>query len=382
MKRVVLISEHYFESRRRAGFHWLAEAFWQSGWEVIFMTNYVSWLNLIKKNPRLPGPLLRQAAREGGRMKWVRERLASYVWFTPWHPANLGPATLNRLLTPLHRLWGRLPLGEIRRYLPDANLMIFESTPGLVLFERFKRLNPAGRFVYRVSDDLRLLKRHPVILEAEQRFAPQFDLVSTPSEYIYRKFAHLPSAGLHYHGLNKDVFNQPCPDPYAPGATNAVFVGNAHFDHDFLERASRLFPDWHFAIIGPLGTLLQRPNITTYGELPFAETIPYIKYADVGLHTLAYSPGAESFTDSLKVHQYTYCHLPVVAPDFLKTSRRNLFYYTPGSDASIQTALQDSLAFDRVSFSPPEMRSWNDLAEILAGEPLPRGRSGNGIPNR
>jgi len=32
MKRVVLVSGHYFESRRRAGFHWLAEAYWRAGW--------------------------------------------------------------------------------------------------------------------------------------------------------------------------------------------------------------------------------------------------------------------------------------------------------------------------------------------------------------
>ena len=36
MKRAVLVTGHYWESRRKAGFHWIADALLRDGWEVLF----------------------------------------------------------------------------------------------------------------------------------------------------------------------------------------------------------------------------------------------------------------------------------------------------------------------------------------------------------
>ena len=46
--------------------------------------------------------------------------------------------------------------------------MIFESKPGLLLYEQCRRLNPRARYVYRVSDALRGLRSsHPVVVQAD-----------------------------------------------------------------------------------------------------------------------------------------------------------------------------------------------------------------------
>jgi 2-beta-glucuronyltransferase len=40
--RIVLLSSHYLLSKRKAGFHWLAQAFHRGGCEVTFVTMLMS----------------------------------------------------------------------------------------------------------------------------------------------------------------------------------------------------------------------------------------------------------------------------------------------------------------------------------------------------
>jgi len=358
MQRVILITGHYWHSKRKAGFHWLADAFWRQGWEVVFLTGAISYLSVIRRDYRLAYPVLQEA----NQLQQVQPNFWSYVWFTPWHPANLRLDLLNYLSRPLFRGYSQLPLGVVEPLLCEADLFIFESTPALLLFDRCKQLNPQAQFIYRVSDDLRLLRNHSVVLETEKRVAPQFDLVSVPSQYIYSLFAGLPNLELNVHGIRKDLFTQEYANPYTKSDTpNVVFVGNSHFDYEFLEPASQLFPNWQFHIIGPINNLPTRENIIAYQELPFESTIPYIKHADIALQTLAYSPGAECFTDSLKMIQYSYCQLPIVAPAYLSSSRPHVFYYQPGDARSIYQALIAAQNYDHSQISTENIYSWDEL---------------------
>lgn len=362
MKRAILVTGHYWNSKRKAGFHWLADALERNGWEVVFVTAAISWLSVIRRDYRLAYPVLQQA----NQLLQVREAMWSYVWFTPWHPANLRLKFLNHFSRPLFRLYSQLPLVEVEPKIREADLIIFESTPGLLLFERFKHLNSNAKFIYRVSDDLRLLRNHALVLETEQRTASQFDLVSVPSQQIYHHFEGLPNLELNLHGIRKDLFQQECSNPYPQKEKpNLIFVGNSYFDYDFINQASQLFPNWHFHIIGPITNLPQRKNIIAYGELPFEETIPYIKYADIGLQTRCYSPGIESLNNSLKIAQYTYCRLPIVAPVYLRSSSSHFFYYHPRDADSIQTALKEAAVYERSNIQTDNIYSWDEVVQHL-----------------
>ena len=364
MKRVVLVTGHYLQSTRRAGFHWLADAYWRAGWEVLFFTAAISPLSRLRGDYRFAYPV----RPEANRLKWVADRLASFVWYTRWHPANLRSPLLNRLAGGLFSRYGDLPLGPSEPLVEAADLIVFESTPALLLFDRFKRLNPRARCVYRVSDDLRLLKNHPVVLAAEDRCAPMFDLISVPSEFLLRRFGRLPHAALHHHAPCREILDRDMPSPYkGDWEAKAVFAGQALFDRDFLARAARLLPKYAFHIIGAIPRLPRRANVFAYGELPFAELAPFIKHADIGLQTLEYRCGAECFTDSLKVVQYTYCRLPIVAPQFLRSARTNMFYYALGDDGSIRRAVLAAGKFDRSTINPADCASWHDMARQLAG---------------
>jgi 2-beta-glucuronyltransferase len=366
MKRVVLITVHHWNSKKRAGFHWLADSFHKKGYEVLFFTCPLSLLSVIANDERVKSGLLQK------RNQVIKEDKGfwSFVWFTAWHPANLCISVLNSISSLLFKRYGGLSLGESEDFLKTADIIVFESGAALMLFPKIRAINPRAVFVYRVSDDLRLLKSHPVIVKAEADYAEHFNLVSVPNSKMLKIFEDTDSnIRLHLHGINKQLFDQNYDDPYQDKTgTNAVFVGISMLDTDFVERASRLMPDWTFHIIGPLEGVPNRDNIIAYGELKFNETIPFIKHADIGLATRSYAPGAESLGDSLKIIQYTYCKLPIIAPDFIDINRDHAFYYKPGDDESILKALENAKEFDRTNVKRSDVLSWDELAAKLEGD--------------
>ncbi|MFP4053290.1 MAG: glucuronosyltransferase [Phycisphaerae bacterium] len=369
MKRVVLFTLHYWGSRRRAGFHWLADAWHGLGWDVTFVTIYLSRLTALRgQDYRLQYPVLNEANRPVE----VRPRLRSYVWLTAFHPLNLRIDWLNRLTSPLMKLYARLPLGPLAELIGQADLLLYESHAGLMLYDRFARLAPKARTVYRVSDSLDLLKTHPAIATAEQAAAPRFNRISCPCRALCERFAGLPAATVDHHGIDPAPFEAPCPDPYPDtGRGRAVFVGTSHVDVDFLARAARLCPQIDFHAIGPVENLPLADNLVAHGTLPFAATVPYLKHADVGLACRSWTPGAETLTDSLKIIQYTWCRLPVVVPRFLDSARANVIPYDVGDDDSIARAMHEALAMDPARVDTSDVQTWTQLARTLAGEETP-----------
>ena len=368
MTRVVLVTSHYLNCPTKAGFPYIAESYWNAGWHVLCLTESISWLTLLRgRDPRCEFPIWRDA----NRLIYMRERLASYIWLTPFHPVNLRIGLLNRLCAPLLRLYPRFSLGEAEAEIARADLFVFDSDHGLFLFDRFKKLNPHARYVYRVSDDIRMMRHHPLLPAQEERVVPEFDLISAASSIFPRRFAHLPNVLFHNHGLDTELFDRRHANPYRTAGPNVVYVGMHYFDADFMMRAVRLFPTWSFHVFGEVGALPAAPNLTCYGLRPFAELVPYLQHADIGLQNLTYRPGAEWFTDSLKMSQYTYCRLPIVAPSFLRQDRPHVFYYEPGDDHTIRQAMVDAQAFDRTRVPLDGILTWDELAAKLAASNLP-----------
>jgi 2-beta-glucuronyltransferase len=361
MKKVILITGHYWHSKRKAGFHWLADAFWQLGWEVTFFTVAISYLSVLKKDYRLRYPIFQEA----NQLIEVEPNFYSYVYFTPWHPANLRLNFFNWLSEGLFNQYDHFTNSTINREIKRTDLFIFESTPGILLFDYFHAVNCQAKYIYRVSDDLRFLKNHPIVLKKEAELTSQFDLISVPSQFLYEKFKHHTNCYLQFHGIPKALFNFHLNSPYqAQGEINAIFVGNSYLDYHFIQIASQLFPKWYFHIIGDFLDLPPYRNIIQYGEMPFPETVPYLVHADLGLQTLfkSYSPGIESFTDSLKVIQYTYCQLPIVAPIYIHSSRENFCYYHPHDPKSIEEALLKASHYPRDQINTQGIYSWQELA--------------------
>ena len=361
---VTFITGHYYPSPRRAGFHNLADAAHRQGCKVNFVTVGFSLLSYLRRDYRTKIAGLRANLN---RPLEIKPGFISYVHFTPWHPHNLVLPGLNRLTRPLMDRYGEGGLGLLLPLVKETDIFVFESMSGLFLFKRFRRENPPARTVYRVSDDLRILRStHPRLLELEKEIAPDFDCVSVPSAWMLNLFPGLPALRLDRHGLDKKAYEACLVSPYPQGSKNAVFVSTWGLDFPFLRAASEGNADCFFHIFGPFVRSFSRPNLRFYGETPFAGTIPYVRHADVGLHCIAYrNEHSRCFSDALKVIQYRYCGLPIVAPDFLDLRRDGVFSYRPNEAQSCVGAVRAALACGRDAERAREVRSWDEVFQGL-----------------
>ena len=364
--RIVFLSNHYYPSPRRAGFHHLADAMQHAGHQVTFVTTGLSWISYARRDYRTRYPGL-SASRN--RLRKECPGLDSYVHFTVLHPHTTLIPWLDSLLDGLMDRYDRYSLGPAEARIAEADAVVYESSPSLFLFRKCQRLTPGALHVYRVSDDLRILRSPPPrLLALETEIAPHLDCISAPCSYLADKFAGLPNVRLHRHGIDKVAFDAACDTPYGTTQGNCVFVGNAHLDETFIASVALRMPQITLHVIGPFGNTVSLPNVRYYGERPFRDTVPYIKFADVGLCSITRANRhAASFSDSLKVIQYRYCGLPIVAPDFLDLRRDGVSYYTPGDAASAADAMRRALSLGRDPARAREVRSWDEVAaDILA----------------
>jgi 2-beta-glucuronyltransferase len=365
-RTAILISGHYLGSKRRAGFHHLAEAFWTLDWDVTFVTAAISTLSRLRGDYRFAYPV----REEANRLVPVRERLTSYVLMTRTHPGNLRFGVANRLSASWFARYADATLGPLEERLRTTDLVVFEGTAALLLVERIRGLAPAARVVYRASDDLRALGVHPLILEAEAAAIPLFDLVSAPTQEIADAFAARGPVEVHPPAIDKAALDQTTESPYGGGPA-AVFVGvSPLFDYESLAAAARLAPHVSFHVIGPPPRPLPA-NVFFHPELPYEALVPYLQHATFGL--LLLPPGYASLGQGNKVAQYSYCRLPIVAPVHLAAERPNLCLFEPGDGESMLRALAEA---ERMPHSPAfaeGVRSAEELAAVLAGDAPTRG---------
>ncbi|UZP66662.1 hypothetical protein N1030_13740 [Desulfovibrio mangrovi] len=366
--KIVFLSHHYYFSNARAGFHHLAEALHASGHTVVFATTGISWLSYLRRDPRVCN---RSFFQDRNTIREVKDGFLSYVHFTALHPHSLVFPFLNRITHRFFDAYAYADLGLLLPHIEEADCIIYESSPSLFLFEKCKQIAPSAKHVYRVSDDIRVLRStHPRLIEIESTISPMFDLVSVPCQCLADKFPHKSNVKLQKHGIVEELFSGATSSPYTTDK-NCVFVGNAYLDEVFVEAASAECSDVNFHIIGNFRPRVSSANVHYHGEMPFAKTIPWIKFADVGLQTLAISHGRDisSFTDTNKVRQYSYCGLPIVAPQELQIQREGVFYYDRHAPASCSAAVRSALSVSRTPAFGGDVQTWREVAlEMIAAE--------------
>lgn len=368
-KCISFITGHHYRSLRRAGFHNLADAAQRLGYTVNFITVAFSLLSFLRRDHRTKIP---EALKERNKIIEINSRLKTYTYFTPWHPVNMIAPFMNRISTPWMHRYGQGNLGNLLSLIQNTDIFIFESTPGLFLFKRFLQEAPHAATIYRVSDDIRVLRStHPSMLTLEKDLTPLFDCISVPSAAMLDIFAGATNVKLHSHGIDKQSYDQCTVSPYPPGTRNAIFIGTGHMDSMFLRHAAKGNPDCVIHVIGPVQADIEMPNVRFYGELLFNQTIPYVKFADVGLLNLNFRNNAsKSFTDSLKTIQYSYCGLPIVAPSFLNLNRGGVFYYTPYDEPSAALALRQAINAGKTQYAAASAFSWEEIMQTMLDEAL------------
>jgi 2-beta-glucuronyltransferase len=108
-------------------------------------------------------------------------------------------------------------------------------------------------------------------------------------------------------------------------------------------------------------------NLHHHGEVPFGTLVPYLVHADVGIAPYTFRPDLAYLSESsLKLIQYSYCRLPVVAPFFAKGSRSNIFDYVPEDAETAVAAFRQALVFDKGPLEPGSIKDWDEVvSEVI-----------------
>lgn len=362
MATITFLTGHFYLSQRRAGFHNLADAAHAMGHRVNFVTVAYSLFSLLRRDYRTRIP---DIERYYNRLVEVRDGLCAGVYRTLLHPMNLVFPPLNYLVAGFADRYGQ-NLKDLEEPFRETDIFVFESGPGLYLFDRVKALAPQAKTVYRASDDIRSLgSTPPCLVDHERKIAGRFDTVSVPSSVMQGMFPGV-AAQLDRHGLDKAAYDDCASSPYGNDGCNAVFVGTGSIDQAFLKDCAVRNRDCRFHVIGPIRDGVHEPNVLFYGEMPFERTVPYVKFADVGLANFNRRRGyAATFTDSLKIIQYRYCGLPIVSPDFIDMRREGVFYYRPGDADSCGAALRQALASGKNPGYAGEVHTWDEVVRSV-----------------
>jgi 2-beta-glucuronyltransferase len=338
----LVLSYHHPASKRRAGFHFIADELEKRGFDVLFVTCSFSRLNRLK-----PHDHRRELAPVGTTNTVARlsEHRFSFVWEPYFHPVGLGNQSLDWFVSPLFLPYRRFFPAPLVPYFKTASLAIVESCAGVSLIPRIRQIHPRIKLIYRASDDLPSLGAPPLLCRLEREVLREFDWVSAPCQPLLdrlrRDGARAASSSVNYHGVDTEAFDRLRPEdnPYT-SSHNAVYVGISTLDQEWVRQACRLVPHWHFHLIGPFAHHVKAVNVHYYGEMPFRDTVRYIRFAEYGLHTLKAEPALWTYTDTLKVQQYAYCNLPTIAPSELHAPHRSFFQYTRNDCSSILATLK------------------------------------------
>jgi 2-beta-glucuronyltransferase len=358
MKKIVLLSGHYYGSKRKAGFHFLAEAFDSLGYEVVFVTAVFSIISILRMDYKIFEKYFIRNILKSLNFNKIK----SLVNITPIHPLNRRSRFLDLLIKKGYFLKSR-----IKKEIVSADYIIFESVPSILFFSEIKKINPFAKLIYRMSDDMEAIRYSSNIIQYERSILKEFDLISIPTRVMYEKFKSLSpdNINLQFHGINKTDYDNSNNSPYKE-KINHIFVGNSHLDNNFLEIASKKFRDHIFHIIGPFEKKVFESNVKYYGQMSFKETIPFVKFATTGLQIRSNETEVTAtLSDSLKILQYCYCGLPIIAPSIIEAKhRKNIFYYEYGNQESIEKSIIKALNFTDKEFKD-YINSWEDVVKSL-----------------
>jgi 2-beta-glucuronyltransferase len=356
--RYLIISAHHdYRTPRRASIHFIADELARRGTLRFFSMRY-SALSRHKGD-------FRQAldARANRVEQW--QGAECLLWKTPLHPVNLH----SRLLWPLERLLFALyrsqPCPMLVEWMRQADVIVYESGITPIFFDLARRLNPQARSIYLCNDELPTIHAARYAVRTLERVAPRMDAVILVARCMADSLASTANAFYVPHGLDPSLEALGDPSPYGAGS-HVVSLGSMLFDADFVATASHAFPALTFHIIGSGQPHSDRygSNVRVYGHMAYAQTIPYIKHARIGIapYRGAQVPAylAES---SMKLMQYDFFGLPTVCPHGVTGGIGGRFGYTPGELPSIRSAIAHALA-------APHLRSraipsWSEVTDRM-----------------
>lgn len=343
--------------------HWICDSLKESGWQVRFITCDYSLITRIKSDRRTEfGEVVGI-----NKLERIENNLSVGVVSTLWHPVGGTTSNLRRVANGITKFYPGPFTGVVQRFAAGSDLVILESCGALFYFDAIRRVVDCP-IVYRVSDNISVVRPVPSLLAAEKKVVANADAVSVASEHLARELKVGGNLRLDPMGLDKAAFDLAHTNPYSGARrTNVVISGSSGLDADALEMAASVRPEFDFYQFGDAKSIPRKDNIHVMGERPFSELIPWVKFADIGFAPYLVKPGFEYQAEhSNRLLQYVYCSLPSVVPRELAAPHKPHFIgYEAGDLESIGKALTAAQQFDRRSVPIDSVLNWHQLAERL-----------------
>jgi 2-beta-glucuronyltransferase len=363
MTRVLIVTgQHFATQPRKVDLHFMAEALNARGIQVDFLSMRLSLVSRLMSDERWA------FAKTRALNQWteITPLLGEFIWVSTVHPISLGKPLLDMVSTPLAKVYGRHIPRAVKAELPEYTHILVESGISILTIPEIRRLAPKARIIYHAADRLSTIGAHPAAHTVLRENIGAVDLVHVMADAIRGDIPpgaptiHLP------HGISRATFDQITESPYRT-SRNAVSVGDMLFDADMIVTLATTYPDWTFHLFGRLAHLEEAlPNVVAHGERPFDDVAAYIKFADIGIAPYRPKEDADYLSQSsLKMIQYSYCRLPIVAPRFAAAGRAHVLAYDPGGTGSIRAAFKAAVEFDRTTIDTSGVMSWEEKTARL-----------------
>lgn len=358
--KIIFITGHDAEAPRKVGFHFWAESLANKGVDVDFITVGLSGITYLKKSHRLFTPPLN---------RWVNlsSHIRKFIWCPLFHPFSLNNPVLDAITTPFFRLYPAMLPESLKVSVRQADTIVVESGVGLVLMKKLVTLAPNAKFIYNCSDKLSALTFHPLVQKSECDAIPLFHKIRVPAAVMKTDFPVSAPTTYIAQGIDKKAFDTSEPNPFTT-KKNAVSVGDMLFSQKVIRVLAEKFPDWTFHLFGKNAVVKNKmKNIVEHGEQPFSHIAPFMTHADIGIAPYKPAPNADYLSQSsLKMMQYTYCKLPIVAPAFAATGRDHVISFNQDANVeSLTSAFERAMHYDRETIDTSQVLSWDQVTNQI-----------------
>lgn len=356
-RKVVFISAfHDYRTPKKASIHQIADGLVRAGFEVSFISTRLSWLSRRKGDSRL--------------FLWNKSNIVEavngincFLWRTALHPFRTKIGVVDAIIGKLFAVYANTPSKTFDKLISPADYVILEAGIPAIYLQRIKRLNPTAKIICYCTDRPDTVGSHPAIsriLIKENRLIDHFILRSAAmADYFYFAKDRLYKTGF---GIDHAQFSDIGISPYNGSGNTAVSVGSMLFDETFFDIAAQAFPDLQFYVIGSGAEMTPTSNLNIYGEMPFSDTLPFVKHASIGIAPYRPAAGVEYLADSsLKLAQFEYFGIPAVCPHFAVGTSHSRIGYEPDNEQSIKNAISAALAMAG-KVEPRKFPDWSEIA--------------------
>lgn len=355
-------AQPFLPTTRRVSTHFIAEEWARATHDVHVATVGLSSLSKLKDRALYEA----LAEKQKNRFQELKPHLNVSAYMPLLHAFSSKNKILNALNRPMFKLYGGHVPDYLRGPLIAADTVFFEPGTCLSFFRAARRINPNATFVYIKRDWLKTIGAGPYLQELETEILRDFDLIITPSSVIAEETSNYCKTEILAQAIDKSALDTSCSSPFKAGSKNAISIGNMLFDEETFCQMAAADPSVTYHVFGAKFSGSKPSNAIDYGERPFQDLVPYLKYADFGV--AAYKMRKEDVylaETSLKFLQYAYCQLPVLTPDLIPDARGNLIGYAVSGEKDWRGKVSEALSRPKKVEFAEGILGWDEVASRM-----------------